>query len=78
MKQATDAHRIVGRKYAGGLAPVVELLDAAAIETQTRLGHAGARYALLVGTAERRKALGLDPAALRTLDSAPIVARAEP
>jgi len=78
VKQATDAHRIVGRKYAGGLAPVVELLDAAAIETQTRLGHAGARYALLVGTAERRKALGLDPAALRTLDSAPIVARAEP
>lgn len=77
VRQATDAHRIVGRKYAGGLAPVVELLDAAAIETQARLGHAGARYALLVATAERRKALGLDPAALRTLDSAPIVARSE-
>lgn len=77
VQQAVDAHRIVGRKYAGGLAPVVELLDAAAIETQARLGHAGARYTLLVATAERRKALGLDPAALRTLDSAPIVARSE-
>lgn len=74
MGQSIDAHRIVARKYAGGLAPVVELLDAAAIETQSRLGHAGARYALLVSTAERRKALGLDPAALRSLDEAPVVA----
>lgn len=74
VKQAIDAHRIVGRKYAGGLAPVVELLDAAAIETQARMAHAGARYTLLVATAERRKALGLDPGALRTLDGAPQVA----
>lgn len=77
VRQATDAHRIVGRRYAGGLAPVVELLDAATIETQARLGHAGARYALLVSTAERRKALGLDPAELRTLDRAPIVGRVD-
>lgn len=74
VKQAIDAHRIVGRKYAGGLAPVVELLDAAAIETQARMAHAGARYTLLVATAERRKALGLDPGALRALDGAPHVA----
>ncbi|MCC6928800.1 MAG: TolC family protein [Gemmatimonadaceae bacterium] len=75
VKQAVDAHRIVGRKYAGGLAPVVELLDAAAIETQARMAHAGARYTLIVATAERRKALGLDPGALRALDGAPQVAR---
>lgn len=74
VKQAIDAHRIVSRKYAGGLAPVVELLDAAAIETQARMAHAGARYTLLVATAERRKALGLDPGALRALDGAPHVA----
>ncbi|HEX4935052.1 MAG TPA: TolC family protein [Gemmatimonadaceae bacterium] len=74
VKQAMDAHRIVGRKYAGGLAPVVELLDAAAIETQARMAHAGARYTLLVATAERRRALGLDPGALRALDAAPQVA----
>lgn len=74
MRQSIDAHRIVSRKYAGGLAPVVELLDAAAIETQSRLGHSWARHALLVSTAERRKALGLDPAALRSLDDAPVVA----
>ena len=74
VRQSIDAHRIVARKYSGGLAPVVELLDAAAIETQARLGLAGARYALLVSTAERRKALGLDPASLRALDTAPVVA----
>ena len=74
VRQSIDAHRIVSKRYAGGLAPVVELLDAAAIETQSRLGHTGARYALLVSTAERRKALGLDPAALRALDDAPVVA----
>lgn len=72
--QSVDAHRIVGRKYAGGLAAVVELLDAAAIETQSRMAHAGARYTLLTATAERRKALGLDPGALRALDTAPLTA----
>jgi outer membrane protein TolC len=76
VQQSVDAHRIVGRKYAGGLAAVVELLDAAAIETQSRMAHAGARYTLLTATAERRKALGLDPGALRALDRAPLTAQA--
>jgi outer membrane protein len=76
VRQSADAHRIVSRKYAGGLAPVVELLDASAIETQSRLGHAGARYQLIVTAAERRRALGLDPATLRSLDRAPLVADA--
>ncbi len=34
--QATEAHRIVGRKYEGGLAAVTELLDAQATELGTR------------------------------------------
>jgi len=78
VRQSIDAHRIVGRRYAGGLAPVVELLDAAALETQSRLAHAGARYTLLTATAERRKALGLDPGALRSLDASPVAGLAVP
>ena len=74
VKQSGDAHRIVSRRYAGGLAAVVELLDAAAIETQTRLGHAASRYTLIVAIAERRKALGLDPGIVRSLDNAPVTA----
>lgn len=72
VQHGIDAHRIVGRRYAGGLAPVVELLDAAAMETQSRLALAGARYALLTATVERRRLLGLDPGALRMLDDAPL------
>lgn len=70
VKQSVDAHRIVGRRYAGGLAPMVELFDAAATETQARLANAGARYALITATAERYRALGLDPGTLRSLDAA--------
>ena len=35
--QSAEAHRIVSRKYGGGLAGVVELLDAQAAETQSAL-----------------------------------------
>ena len=66
--QSTEAHRIVARKYQGGLASVVELLDAQAGETHSALGFARARYAAIVAGAERRRALGGDPAALGTLD----------
>lgn len=76
VQHGIDAHRIVGRRYAGGLAAVVELLDAAAMETQSRLALAGARYALLNATVERRRLLGLDPGALRSLDDAPLALRA--
>lgn len=75
VQHGIDAHRIVGRRYAGGLAPVVELLDAAAMETQSRLALAGARYALLTATVERRRLLGLDPGAMRMLDDAPLASQ---
>ena len=58
--QAREAHRIVARKYDGGLASVTELLDAAAVETGSRLGASAARYEVLVASAERRRAQGLD------------------
>lgn len=66
--QAAEAHRIVGRKYDGGLATASELLDAATMETATRLGLSAARYDLIVAAAEARQAQGLDLGALVALD----------
>lgn len=66
--QAAEAHRIVSRKYEGGIATVVELLDAAAVETATRLRHAAARFDLIVAVAARRQAKGLSLGALDLLD----------
>jgi outer membrane protein TolC len=65
--QSEEAHRIVGRKYAGGLATVIELLDAAAVETQAGLSLAAARHGGLVGAAERLRAVGRDPAEIADL-----------
>jgi outer membrane protein TolC len=58
--QATEAHRIVGRKYDGGLAAVTELLDAQAAELGSRLAEAKARYDLLVARAALVRARGTD------------------
>jgi outer membrane protein TolC len=74
--QSAEAHRIVARKYEGGLATVVELLDAQTAETQSTLMFAQSRYAVIVSAAERRRAVGSDPATLSALDDTPIVARA--
>lgn len=66
--QAIEAHRIVGRKYDGGLATVTELLDAAAVETAAELGDVAARYEAIVATAEMRRAQGLDLSPLQDLE----------
>ncbi len=58
--QATEAHRIVARKYDGGLASVTELFDAAAIETASELRFSAARHDVLVALAEKRRVEGLD------------------
>ena len=77
--QSAEAHRIVSRKYSGGLAGVVELLDAQSAETQSVLALSQARWAAIVAAAERRRALGLDPASLASLDDTSTVAdRAAP
>lgn len=68
-RQSAEAHRIVERKYEGGLATVVELLVAAAVETQSGLGLSAALHAAIVAEAERRHAAGLDLAALSSLDN---------
>jgi outer membrane protein TolC len=67
--QAAEAHRIVGRKYDGGLATVTELFDAAAVETASLLGDAAARYEVIVAMAEMRKARGLDLQPLLDLEN---------
>ena len=71
--QSAEAHRIVGRKYEGGLAQIAELLDAQAVETQSALGFSQARWSAIVAAAERLRALGRDPGALEALDATPPV-----
>jgi outer membrane protein TolC len=72
--QSAEAHRIVSRKYEGGLATVVELLDAQAVETQSALALSEARWGTIVAGAARRLALGIDPATLAALDDTNTVA----
>ena len=67
---AVEAHRIVSRKYEGGLATVVELLDASATETRTRLQRAHAVYTVIAEGAARTLALGEDPGRFAELDGA--------
>lgn len=67
--QATEAHRIVARKYEGGLATIAELLGAAAIETDTRLSHAAAQYQVILAVVAARQAAGADLMALTALEN---------
>jgi outer membrane protein TolC len=60
VQQATEAHRIITRKYAGGLAAVSELLDAQSAELATRLAEARARYDVVVARAQLARADGTD------------------
>lgn len=68
--QAAEAHRIVARKYEGGLAAVTELLEAAAIETRTRLERSAALYRAIVATGGWQLATGHDLMELTALDAA--------
>lgn len=77
-QQSADAHRIVARKYAGGIASIVELLDAAAAETGSRLGEAAARYALINAVATRQRAIGADLSAMSALDNAAVASQPNP
>ena len=67
--QSMEAHRIVRRKYEGGLATVFELSDAAAQETGTRLGASRARYDAITALAERQRAGGADLLPLAALET---------
>jgi outer membrane protein TolC len=69
VSQSSEAHRLVIRRYEGGLATAVELLDAAAMETAVRLSYAEARYQAIVALAMRRRATGRSLDVLTSLDS---------
>jgi outer membrane protein TolC len=66
-RQSAEAHRIVARKYDGGLATVVELLDAAAAETASGLAQSKAIHDAVVAEAEWRLASGRDVTGLTVL-----------
>ena len=68
VEHAVEAHRIVSHKYDGGLATVVELLDASATETRMRLERAHAVYTVIAEGAARALALGADPGRFAALD----------
>jgi outer membrane protein len=67
MEQSSEAHRIVTRRYEGGLASVVELLGASAAATEAQLRYSAARYDALIAAAERLQSSGRDPAELAGL-----------
>ena len=69
-EQSREAHRLVDKRYAGGLATVAELLAAETASTGSALAYAAARYALIDALASHRRAIGADPADLATLDAA--------
>lgn len=68
--QSREAHRLVERRYIGGVATIAELLGAEASATGSTLAHSAARYALLDALATHRRASGADPAELSLLESA--------
>ncbi|MGH7615622.1 MAG: TolC family protein [Gemmatimonadaceae bacterium] len=72
--QSAEAHRIIARKYEGGLATIVELLDAQAAETQSALALEQSRAGAIVAAADHRLALGRDPASLAAIEDRSAVA----
>jgi outer membrane protein TolC len=67
-EQAREAHRLVEKRYAGGLATIAERLGAESAATGAQLAHAAARYAVIEALALYRRAVGGDPSSLAALD----------
>ncbi|WP_396216115.1 TolC family protein [Gemmatimonas sp.] len=67
--QGTEAHRLVEKRYAGGLATVAELLGAETAATGAALAYAAARFEVIDALAQYRKAVGADPGALARFDT---------
>ncbi len=65
--QSAEAHRIVARKYEGEIATVLELLDASAAETRSRLALAAALFDAVRSEALWRLVRGDDLSALARL-----------
>lgn len=69
--QAEEAHRLVARRYEGGLATVADLLTALAVRTEAGLGYAMARAHAITTAADLRRAFGYAPSDLAVLDVRP-------
>lgn len=63
-----EAHRLVEKRYAGGLATIADLLAAESSATSAALGQAAARFAVIDAITAHRRATGADPADLADLD----------
>lgn len=68
VEQSIEAHRIVARKYEGGVATITELFDAAAAETGARLAFAESRYQGIMAAVARLQAGGGDVADIVQLE----------
>ncbi len=60
-EQSDEAHRLVQRRYSGGLATMAELLGADAGATASMLAYASARYAVIEAVGRYRLSIGVDP-----------------
>lgn len=67
--QGAEAHRLVARRYEGGLATVAELLEAQATETGSALALSHARYGVITSIADLLQAGSADPGAMTRLDA---------
>ncbi|MDX2183770.1 MAG: TolC family protein, partial [Gemmatimonadaceae bacterium] len=72
--QAEEAHRLVSRRYEGGLSTIADLLSAQSTLTESRLRDAAARWQAIDAAVRRLHALGADPAPLVALDTPAAVA----
>ena len=69
-EQSREAHRLVEKRYVGGLATFAELLSAETSATSAALARSAARYAVIDAITMHRRAIGADPAALSALETA--------
>jgi outer membrane protein TolC len=65
-EQSREAHRLVEKRYVGGLVTVAELLGAESTATGAALAHSAARFALIEALAAHRRATGTNPSDLAT------------
>ncbi len=63
-EQSREAHRLVEKRYAGGLTTVAELLGAESTATGAALAQSAARYSLISALAAHRRATGTNPSDL--------------
>ncbi len=69
-EQSREAHRLVEKRYVGGLAAFAELLSAETSATSAALARSAARYAVIDAITMHRRAIGADPAELSALETA--------